>query len=119
MVRWKNVLLTVGSYQLSRRRPERVQEADPQGRGGPAARRRVDVDVHFRPRYDPWDQRLCFVPDGDLFRALRKGRASIVTDTIETFTPNGIRLASGAGARGGHHRHRDRAEAAWRSAAST
>ena len=43
----------------------------------------VDVDVHFKPRYDPWDQRLCFVPDGDLFRALRKGQASIVTDTIE------------------------------------
>ena len=55
----------------------------------------VDVDVHFKPRYDPWDQRLCFVPDGDLFRALRKGQASIVTDTIETFTPTGIRLASG------------------------
>jgi cation diffusion facilitator CzcD-associated flavoprotein CzcO len=55
----------------------------------------VDVDVHFKPRYDPWDQRLCFVPDGDLFQALRKGRASMVTDTIETFTPTGIRLASG------------------------
>ena len=55
----------------------------------------VDVDVHFKPRYDPWDQRLCFVPDGDLFRALRKGQASVVTDTIETFTPTGIRLASG------------------------
>ena len=51
--------------------------------------------MHFKPRYDPWDQRLCFVPDGDLFRALRSGQASIVTDTIETFTPAGIRLASG------------------------
>ena len=56
----------------------------------------VDVDTHFNPRYDPWDQRLCLVPDGDLFRALRHGTADVVTDTIETFTPTGIRLASGA-----------------------
>ena len=51
--------------------------------------------MHFKPLYDPWDQRLCFVPDGDLFRAIRQGRASIVTDTIETFTRTGIRLTSG------------------------
>ena len=55
----------------------------------------VDVDVHFKPTYNPWDQRVCFVPDGDLFRALRKGTASVVTDTIETFTERGIRLTSG------------------------
>jgi cation diffusion facilitator CzcD-associated flavoprotein CzcO len=54
-----------------------------------------DIDTHFKPRYDPWDQRLCLVPDGDLFRTLRSGRASIVTDGIETFTEQGIRLASG------------------------
>ncbi len=54
-----------------------------------------DVDTHFRPTYDPWDQRLCLVPDGDLFRALSDGSASVVTDTIETFTENGVRLASG------------------------
>jgi monooxygenase len=54
------------------------------------------VDIHFKPRYDPWDERLCVVPDGDLFRALRRGDASIVTDQIATFTPEGIRLASGA-----------------------
>ena len=47
-------------------------------------RPRVDVDVHFNPAYNPWDQRLCFVPDGDLFKALRRGTASIVTDHIET-----------------------------------
>ena len=51
--------------------------------------------MHFNPAYNPWDQRLCFVPEGDLFRALRKGTASIVTDHIETFTEKGIRLASG------------------------
>ena len=55
----------------------------------------VDVDVHFKPRYNPWDQRFCVVPDGDLFRALRKGQASIVTDTIETFTRPGSELSSG------------------------
>jgi monooxygenase len=53
------------------------------------------VDVHFNPRYDPWDQRLCFVPDGDLFRSIRDGKASVVTDRIETFTPTGILLESG------------------------
>ncbi|SHN43404.1 flavin-containing monooxygenase [Cryptosporangium aurantiacum] len=53
------------------------------------------VDEHFNPPYGPWDQRLCAVPDGDLFRALRRGTASIVTDRIETFTETGIRLASG------------------------
>ncbi|WP_249010615.1 NAD(P)/FAD-dependent oxidoreductase [Conexibacter sp. DBS9H8] len=54
------------------------------------------VDVHFKPRYNPWDERLCVVPDGDLFRALRHGDASIVTDQIDTFTPDGIRLRSGS-----------------------
>jgi len=53
------------------------------------------VDVDFNPRYDPWDQRLCVVPDGDLFRAIRAGRASVVTGEIETFTPTGVKLRSG------------------------
>jgi cation diffusion facilitator CzcD-associated flavoprotein CzcO len=55
----------------------------------------VDVDTHFNPKYDPWDQRLCAVPDGDLFRALRKGQADIVTDGIERFTERGLLLTSG------------------------
>jgi cation diffusion facilitator CzcD-associated flavoprotein CzcO len=94
VVRWANILLTVGSYQVARRWPDFMKGLI---RKGVAAEvpDSVDVDVHFKPRYDPWDQRLCFVPDGDLFRALRKGQASIVTDTIETFTPTGIRLTSG------------------------
>ena len=54
------------------------------------------VQTHFHPSYDPWDQRLCLVPDGDLFAAIRAGRVSMVTDTIETFTETGIRLTSGA-----------------------
>jgi cation diffusion facilitator CzcD-associated flavoprotein CzcO len=55
----------------------------------------IDVDTHFSPTYDPWDQRLCAVPDGDLFRALRKRQARIVTGAIETFTPAGLTMASG------------------------
>src|SRR3546814_15963907 len=54
-----------------------------------------DVGTHFTPRYKPWDQRLCLVPDADLFVAIREGRASVVTDTIDTFTETGIKLASG------------------------
>ena len=53
------------------------------------------VDEHFNPAYNPWDQRLCVVPDGDLFTAIRDGRASVVTDQIDTFTERGITLASG------------------------
>ena len=94
LVRWKAILLAVLTYQLAQRRPDFVkglvrkataQQLPPE----------VDVDVHFNPAYNPWDQRLCFVPEGDLFRALRKGTASIVTDQIETFTEKGIRLRSG------------------------
>ena len=55
-----------------------------------------DVDTHFKPKYNPWDQRMCLVPDADLFRALKKGTASVVTDEIETFTEKGLKLKSGA-----------------------
>jgi cation diffusion facilitator CzcD-associated flavoprotein CzcO len=54
-----------------------------------------DVEKHFHPRYDPWDQRLCVVPDGDLFKAISAGKASVVTDEIETWVADGIRLKSG------------------------
>jgi cation diffusion facilitator CzcD-associated flavoprotein CzcO len=94
IARWKNVLLQMASYQLSRRRPNTmrrlvrrgVEKALPPG---------YDVDRHFEPAYNPWDQRLCLVPDGDLFEAISSGRADIVTDTIERFTKTGLRLASG------------------------
>ena len=93
LVRWKNVLISMGLYQFSRRRPAAarrwlVQQARKQAGPGVDAR-------HFEPRYDPWDQRLCIDPDAGLFRALRSGRAEIVTDGIEAFTPRGVRLASG------------------------
>ncbi|WP_158895030.1 flavin-containing monooxygenase [Amycolatopsis anabasis] len=94
IVRWKNVLSAMAFFQLSRRRPGLIKKflrKEVRNR----LPRDFDVDTHFRPRYDPWDQRVCFVPDGDLFKAVRGGRASIVTDTVETFTEHGVRLASG------------------------
>ena len=87
IVRWKQILLSLWVYQLSRRRPELVKRLIRRS----TLRRLppdVDVDTHFKPLYDPWDQRLCFVPDGDLFRTIRHGRASVVTGTIDTFTEN-------------------------------
>ncbi|TDB74967.1 NAD(P)/FAD-dependent oxidoreductase [Micromonospora sp. KC723] len=94
LVRWKNVLLGTVNFQLSRRAPGLVRRLLRRAAKGrlPAG---YDVDRHFSPRYDPWDQRLCVAPDGDLFEAVRAGRASVVTDTIDTFTEHGVRLASG------------------------
>ncbi len=93
--RWKNVLLGMYFFRLARRRPQRVKRlilAGVRQALGPG----YDVATHFTPRYDPWDQRLCLVPNGDLFAALRRGTASVVTDHIETFTATGLRLRSGA-----------------------
>ncbi len=67
-----------------------------------------DMETHFTPSYRPWRQRIAFVPDGDLFKGIRSGKASVVTDEIERFTETGILLKSGEAARGRHHRHRDR-----------
>ncbi len=94
VVRWKNILLLTANYQLSRRAPNLVRRLLRRAARGrlPAG---YDLDRHFSPRYNPWDQRLCVVPDGDLFQAIAAGRASVVTDTIETFTETGLRLASG------------------------
>ncbi len=95
IVRWKNVLRTMASFQLARRWPSAMKSLLRKGleRQLPPG---YDIDTHFKPRYDPWDQRLCLVPDGDLFKAIGSGRASVVTDHIESFTERGIRLASGA-----------------------
>ena len=110
VVRWKNVLTSTAFYQFSRR--------------WPAAARRVlrrmtqkqlpgiDVDTHFNPPYDPWDQRLCLVPDGDLFRVLRSGKASIATDRIAGFTEKGIAARVRRAPRRRRRRHRDRPEPA-------
>jgi cation diffusion facilitator CzcD-associated flavoprotein CzcO len=93
LVRWKNVMLTLAFFQLSRRRPELVKKLVRRGVAQhlPAEQ----IDPHFTPRYNPWDQRVCLVPDADLFETIRAGRASMVTDRIETFTERGIRLDSG------------------------
>jgi monooxygenase len=93
-VRWKNARVATAVYQLFRRHPARARAMLRQGavKRLPAG---YDVDTHFNPAYDPWDQRLCLVPDGDFFAAIRSGRAAIVTDHIEAFTPSGLRLRSG------------------------
>jgi cation diffusion facilitator CzcD-associated flavoprotein CzcO len=94
LTRWKNVLLTMFFYQLSRRRPDRVKALIVKG-VQQALGADYDVATHFTPAYKPWDQRVCLVPDGDLFRALKAGRASVVTDQIDTFTEKGVKLRSG------------------------
>lgn len=94
LVRAKNVLLNIYMFNKARRHPDKVREflrdmtKDELGDS-------VDVDVHFNPSYDPWDQRLCLIPDSDLFNVLKDGSASIITDHIETFTKTGVTLKSG------------------------
>jgi len=93
--RWKNVAFMTYLYQFSKLRPEKVKEVIAK-----RAREHLgpdyDLATHFTPTYDPWDQRMCLVPDADLFIALREGRATVVTDAIDTFTETGIKLKSGA-----------------------
>lgn len=94
LVRWKNVGLQLLSFQLSRHVPavmkavlRKAQERQlPKG---------YDVDTHLTPSYNPWDQRLCLIPDGDFFKAIRAGKASIATDRIVRFTEKGLLLESG------------------------
>lgn len=94
IVRWKYVLTTQGFYQFARRMPKaaksvlrKATEAQLQGSG-------IGIE-HFTPKYNPWDERLCVVPGGDLFTALRRHQADIVTDTTDRFVPEGVRLSSG------------------------
>lgn len=105
-LRWANIGVLVGSYQLARRRPAFMRKlirdgvvehltARPGQPGLTKEEAEAYAEKHFNPPYDPWDQRLCVVPDGDLFRAIRQGKASVVTDHIATFVEDGIELASG------------------------
>lgn len=95
LTRKRLLLLEALGHQWARQRPEqfkrylmkRLKKTLPRG---------FDVERHFTPRYEPWDQRVCLSPDGDLFQAISSGAASVVTDEIERFTPRGIRLKSGA-----------------------
>jgi monooxygenase len=95
LVRWKNVLLMMYFYNLARRRPEFTKEAILR-RVREALGPDYDVERHFAPLYNPWDQRLCVVPDADLFEAIRLGKVSVVTDEIASFTEAGLELRSGA-----------------------
>ena len=111
VVRWKNILLQMYLYRLSRRKPAAVRAQIiklAQAEVGPE----IDAAECFNPRYEPWDQRMCLVPDGDLFAAMRSGKASIVNGEIETFTAAGLRLDFGPGDRGRRHRRRNRAQSA-------
>jgi cation diffusion facilitator CzcD-associated flavoprotein CzcO len=94
LIRWRNVLWGMYFYRLSKRKPARVKELI---LGGVRMALGPDYDVgtHFTPRYNPWDQRLCLVPDGDLFKAIKDKRASVVTAEIDRFTNAGIRLKDG------------------------
>ncbi len=94
LIRWKNILFTIYFFALCKHKPERAKRWLLK-----QVRRALgddyDVGKHFTPRYNPWDQRLCLVPDGDLFDAIKSGKAKMVTDQIETFTENGVKLRSG------------------------
>ncbi|RYY24652.1 MAG: NAD(P)/FAD-dependent oxidoreductase [Sphingomonadales bacterium] len=94
ITRWKKVLLQQLFYRIARSKPEKAKEriiGMVRDELGPD----YDVGTHFTPSYKPWDQRVCLVPDSDLFAALRGGKAEVVTDTIERFTADGIKLTSG------------------------
>jgi monooxygenase len=95
IARWKQVLLGLYFFRLCRRKPALAAKlllGDLRRRLAPEQ----DIAKHFTPRYKPWEQRLCLVPDGDFFNALNAGRASVATDRIETFTETGVKLQSGA-----------------------
>ena len=93
-MRLRNVFYSGIFYKQTRQEPEKCKQDLLNG-----VRAQLpsdyDIDTHFTPRYDPWDQRLCLVPDGDLFQAIRSGKASVVTDHIDRFTEKGILLKSG------------------------
>ena len=95
IIRWRNVLFGLLFFNTARKKPEQTKAGIiklVRDHLGPD----YDVATHFTPRYNPWDQRLCLVPDADLFDAIKAGRASVVTDIIARFTPGGIALTSGA-----------------------
>ncbi|MEO1651934.1 MAG: NAD(P)/FAD-dependent oxidoreductase [Bacteroidota bacterium] len=92
--RWRNVLMGLLFYKLSRSRPNFVKGLIKKG-VRKSLGKDYDVDTHFNPKYNPWDQRLCLVPDEDLFAAIKAGKADVVTDHIDHFTEKGIRLKSG------------------------
>jgi cation diffusion facilitator CzcD-associated flavoprotein CzcO len=94
LIRWRNVLFGLLFFLLARKLPAATKRSlvrNVRAQLGPG----YDVDQHFTPRYGVWDQRVCLVPDGDLFQAIRDGRVSVVTDHIDAFGEHGVRLRSG------------------------
>lgn len=94
LIRWKNILLGRFFVSQIKKKPEKYRDMLIQGVRSQLGEG-YDIDKHFTPKYKPWDQRLCFVPNGDMFQAIRKGKAEVVTDTIDKFTKDGILLDSG------------------------
>jgi cation diffusion facilitator CzcD-associated flavoprotein CzcO len=94
-IKWFHALATQGFYVMSQRFPALVKRVLRRGLQAQLPRG-YDIDTHFTPRYNPWDQRFCVVPNGDLFKAIKKGTASVVTDHIDSFTERGVLLESGA-----------------------
>ena len=94
LTRFKNIRLQRMVYDQTRTAPEKVKKKllDLVRKALPAD---YDIETHFTPSYDPWDQRLCLLPNGDLFEAIRNGKASVVTDQIDRFSETGIQLQSG------------------------
>jgi monooxygenase len=93
VAKWKNAIFGAAFFQLCRRAPDAARKLLRKGleHGLPD----FDIDTHFNPQYAPWDQRMCIIPDADLYRSIRNGQVSVVTDEIRTFTKKGILLASG------------------------
>ncbi len=94
ITRWRNIRRDVHFYRRTRTEPDSVK-AELIGLVRRALKPDIDVTRHFSPRYGPWDQRLCLIPDDDLYDALNSGQATIRTDTIARFTTEGLELASG------------------------
>ncbi len=92
--RWKNILLSMYLYRVSRKNPKAVSNYI-KGQIKKELGKDYDVDTHFSPKYNPWDERLCVVPDNDLFHSIKDGKCSIITDHIDAFTENGVQLKSG------------------------
>ena len=94
IVRWKNILRQQWYFRLCKKNPKRVKDFII-NQVRKSLGHDYDVDKHFTPNYNPWDQRMCLVPNGDLFKSIRKKQTSVVTDTIDKFTATGIKLESG------------------------
>jgi len=94
LTRWKNILMGNYFYKQCVKNPEKVKEMLINGVRAHLGED-YDIDTHFTPKYKPWDERLCFVPNADMFEAMKSGKASVVTDHIDQFTETGIKLKSG------------------------